>query len=148
MGRDVGGLASELLRLPVRAMGIRLGRPVDFLFDASTLRAVALEVACGDGTVRLLPIAAARVRDDHIALDSPFLLIDHDGERSFYRSRTRPLAALREAEVVRAGRALGRLADVELAADGVVTAAIVDDGARVPLDGDVELLADAPASAA
>lgn len=143
----MGGLASELLRLPVRAMGVRLGRPVELLLDVSARRAVGIEVVCGDDVVRLLPIAAARLARDHIAVDSPYLLVDH-GERSFYRSRTTPLGALRGAHAVRAGRRLGRLEDVEVEADGAVTALILEGGDRVePLDG-VDLVADAAASAA
>jgi hypothetical protein len=116
-------------------MGIRLGRPAELLLDADALRAVALEVACGDDVVRLLPIAAARLQADQIALDSPFVLIEH-GERSFYKRRTRRLCALRGAGVSRAGRRLGRLEDVEMAADGTVTALVLEGGERLrPVDG-------------
>lgn len=52
--------ADELLRLPVRLHGIRLGRPVDLILDTGSMRALGLDVRCGDelhsgenGTARL-----------------------------------------------------------------------------------------------
>ena len=140
------GRASELL-LPVRLRGIRVGRASDLLLDADARTAVAIEVACGDDSIRLLPFAAARLEGDGIALDSPFLLIG-DGERSFYRRRARGLKELRGATVLRDGAALGRLDDVELLDGGTVRSLVLAGGLRVEPGEGVRIVADGAAPAA
>ena len=134
------GRASDVLRLPVRLNGIRVGRPEDVLLDRDATRAVGFEVSCGDGTVRFLPYSGARIDETALVVDSPFMLVDHD-ERSFYRSRTRPFSALRGAEVTRRGRTLGRLDDLELGEDGDVSALVLEDGDRI--DPDETIVVDA-----
>lgn len=131
----------------MRLDGIRVGQAQDVLLDSDARRAVAIEVECGDDAVRFLPLVAARLEPDGIALDSPFLLIG-DHQRSFYRRRTRPLRALRGASVVRRGRALGRLDDVELGEGGAVRSLVLDGGERVEPDDGVRVLGDGAASAA
>ena len=123
-----------------------MGRPSDLLLDSDARRAVAIEVACGDDSLRLLPLAAARLEADGIALDSPFLLIG-DGERSFYRRRTRG-ERLRGATVLRGGTALGRLDDVELLDGGAVRSLVLAGGERVEPGEGVRVVGDGAASAA
>ena len=48
--------ATELLQLPVQLHGIRLGRPVDLLFDPTEWRALGFVVLCGDESRRFLAI--------------------------------------------------------------------------------------------
>ena len=86
--------AGSLLRLPVRLHGIELGRPVDVILDREARTAVGLEVRCGDGGRRFLPLKTARVHDDHIAVSSVFTLLSVS-ELRFYRERGRSLQALR-----------------------------------------------------
>ena len=86
--------ADSLLRLPVRVRGIQLGRPVDLILDAQGERAIGLDVLCGDDTHRFLPLAAAEVRDDHLAVASALTLLA-GAELDFYRGRGSTLRQLR-----------------------------------------------------
>ena len=88
--------ATELLQLPVRLNGIRLGRPVDLLLDPAEWRALGLVVLCGDGSSRFLVFAAADLRDDAIDVSSALLLLD---DVEFYRGRSRSLRDLLGAEL-------------------------------------------------
>jgi len=88
--------ATELLQLPVRLNGIRLGRPVDLLLDPAEWRALGLVVLCGDGSSRFLVFAAADVREDAIDVSSALLLLD---DVEFYRGRSRSLRDLLGAEL-------------------------------------------------
>ena len=110
---------AELLARPVRLNGIQLGRPVDVLLDLDPMRAIGVDVHCGDDVLRFLPLAAARLRDDAIEVRSALLLLD-EGHTSFYRRGTRGLRALRRLTVEHRGAPLGELADVVLAGDGTV----------------------------
>ena len=111
--------AQELLRLPVRLRGITLGRPADLVLDPEATRVVGVEVVCGDDGRRFLPLAAARIREDELAVGSPLLLLD-EGDLAFYRRRGRALSSLRGAEIVRSGRIAGTLADILIGEDGAV----------------------------
>ena len=111
----------ELLELPVMLKDIRLGVPTDAVLDSESLRVVGLEIECGDGIRRFLPLAAARVREDRLAVGSALLLFE-DGVRDFYRRRTSLFSALVGAPVERAGRPLGTLSDVVVAPDGSAAA--------------------------
>jgi hypothetical protein len=126
----------ELLRLPVRLRGIELGRPVDLLVDLDG-RALGLDVRCGDGVHRFLPLAAAQISGAEIALDSPLLLLE-DTELAFYKRKGRMLGTLRGATVARGRDDLGALRDLLLAEDGTIEAVVVADarlGERVvPFD--------------
>jgi hypothetical protein len=86
-----GRAASDLLSLPVRMHGIRLGKPVDALLDAQSDRLLGFEVLCGDGARRFLPFTVAQLRADEIALESAFTLID-ERDIDYYRRNSRRLA--------------------------------------------------------
>lgn len=124
--RDLSGDA--LLALPVRLHGIQLGRPVDLLLDREAVRAVGLDVLCGDEAHRFLPLPTAAVSEDRITIHSPLVLLEED-ELDFYRSRTFALSSLRGRPVHRNGREAGTLRDVVVAPGGELVAAIVDTGA-------------------
>ena len=120
--------ATELLQLPVQLHGIRLGRPVDLLFDPTEWRALGFVVLCGDESRRFLVYAAAEVREEAIDLASALVLLE---DVDFYRERTRSLRDLLGSEVVGDRRALGELRDLLLAPDGAVGALVVErDGGR------------------
>jgi hypothetical protein len=101
--------ATELLQLPVRLHGIRLGRPVDLLLDPVEWRALGFVVLCGDESSRFLVFAAANLREDAIALPSALVLLE---DVDFYRNRSRSLR-----ELLRGG-----LHDLLVAPDGSVKA--------------------------
>jgi hypothetical protein len=88
-----GRAAAELLSLPVRMHGIHLGVPVEALLDERADRLLGFEVLCGDGAVRFLPFAVARLQADEITLDSALTLID-ERDLEFYRRRSRRLGEL------------------------------------------------------
>jgi hypothetical protein len=130
-----------LLRLPVCLRGIELGRPIDVVLDLEGRRAIGLEVLCGDGATRYLPLAAARVREDEIAVGSSLLLLD-ESHLGFYRRRARTLGSLRGTTVERGMRALGPLTDVLLGPRGQLLGVVVDvrgKRRRVPFDEAVSI---------
>ena len=83
--------ARELLELPVRLDGIRLGRCVDVVLDGAGERVVGVVVLCGDGAERFLVLDAIDVQDGEIAVSSALLLLE---EVDFYRRRGRLLSSL------------------------------------------------------
>jgi hypothetical protein len=109
--------ATELLQLPVRLRGIRLGRPVDLLLDPVEWRVLGFVVLCGDRSSRFLVFAAADLEDDAIRVRSALLLLE---DVEFYRQRSRSLRALLHED----------LRDLLVTADGSVEALVVeqDDG--------------------
>ena len=115
-------LAGDMLARSVRMHGIELGRAADVVLDLDAGRVLGLEVRCGDGAERFLPLVATRVHDGEIAIGSPLILLD---EIAFYRARGRSLGALRGAEVTGAGGALGELRDVAFGADGEILELVV-----------------------
>jgi hypothetical protein len=127
-----GRPAEQLLRLPVRLRGIRLGRPVDLLLDLPARRALGLDVLCGDEAHRFLPLAAATPGEDEIGVSSALTLLE-ETELEFYRVRASSLAALRGAPLERRGRPLGRLSDVLVGPGGAIEGLVVetDDGTRL-----------------
>ena len=133
---------NELLRLPVRVHGIQLGRPVDVILDGEPRpRAVGFEVLCGDQGRRFLPLAAARIDRDQIGVESTLMLLEGSALR-YYRDRGRTLANARGSEVARAGKMLGVLHDLVVAADGTIETVVVGengDERRIDLEADVEL---------
>jgi hypothetical protein len=133
-GGDVTELTgNELLRLPVRLHGIDLGRAVDLLLDRQALRAVGLDVLCGDQVHRFLPLPTAAVGDEALTIHSPLVLLEED-ELDFYRSRAFALSTLRGRPVLQGGKDAGRLLDVVLAKNGDLLAVEVDPGGRIPFD--------------
>lgn len=133
--------ASKLLSLPVRLHGIQLGRPVDLLLDRTELRAVGLDIRCGDDIHRFLPLPTALVKKDEICIRSPLVMLEED-ELAFYRARSFGLAGLRGGAVEHSGRLIGALVDVIVAADGYLAELVVDAAgseARIPFDGTVRV---------
>ncbi len=127
----------ELLGLPVRLHGVQLGRPVDLLFDRVGLRAVGLDVRCGDEVHRFLPLPTAAISGRALTIHSPLVLLEED-ELDFYRSRALALSALRGRAVTRARREVGLLRDVVLEPGGRVIAVLLESGVRVPFDERVQ----------
>ena len=107
----------ELLERPVTLEDIQLGTPTDAVLDTESLRVVGLEVECRDGARRFLPLAAARIRDDRIEVGSALMLLE-ENVRDFYRRRSSMFSRVVGLSVERAGRPLGRLVDLIVAADG------------------------------
>ena len=130
---------AELLALPVRLHGVQLGRPVDLLLDRNTLRAVGLDVLCGDEVHRFLPLPTASVSGDEIAILSPLVPLEQD-QLHFYRSKTFALSTLRGRTVERKGRDLGALGDVVVDPMGELVAVVVA-GKRIASDGELRFAA-------
>jgi len=105
--------ATELLQLPVRLHGIRLGQPVDLLLDPVEWRALGFVVHCGDEGSRFLVFAAADLLEDAIEVSSVLLLLEDVG---FYRDRSRSLRDLLGDE----------LRDLLVTPDGSVEALVVE----------------------
>jgi hypothetical protein len=143
----VGSMASgDVLALPVRMHGIGLGRTVDLIVDLDVRRVLGFEVRCGDHTHRFLPLAAAHVHEDQIAIGSPLTLLD---ELAFYRARGHGLGALRGARVANAGGEVGTLRNVVFDADGAIRELVVATSAgerRLPPGADVWVLTRASAA--
>jgi hypothetical protein len=85
----------ELLRRPVLAHGIRLGRTVDVIFDPEATRIVGFDVLCGDELHRFLPFPATAIGHDGLEVESTLTLLDTE-ELAFYREHGRSLATDRE----------------------------------------------------
>ena len=115
-------LCGDVLAFAVRTHGITLGRAVDVVLDLDAGRVLGLEVRCGDGADRFLPLAATRVHDGEIAIPSALTLLD---EIAFYRARGTRLGTLRGVEVTGAAGALGELRDVAFGADGEILELVV-----------------------
>lgn len=127
----------ELLALPVRLHGVRLGRPVDLFLDRRGLRVVGLDVLCGDDVHRFLPMPIAAIAEGAITIQSPLVMLEED-ELDFYRSRSFQLSALRGRMVTRKGTELGLLRDVVVGDGGELVSVVVEtDGRteRLPFDG-------------
>lgn len=123
----------ELLGLPVRLHGIELGRAVDVLLDRYGLRAVGLDVRCGDEVHRFLPLLTAAIDEEALTIHSPLVLLEED-ELRFYRARAFALSSLRGQPVTRRGRDLGKLRDIVLGRSGELLAVLLDGGERVAFD--------------
>ena len=121
--------AAALLDLPVRTGdGVFLGRPVDVLLDMQGFRALGFSVQCGDGQDRFLPFAASEAADDGLVVRTALTLLEA-GELVFYREHSTTLRVAAGALVVFGGGTTGTLVDVRLAADGAVTAFVVESPA-------------------
>jgi hypothetical protein len=73
--------------------GIELGRVVDVILDQEGERPLGLDVLCGDGVHRFLPVAAARFDGEDVEVDSPLTVLGND-QLEFYRSHGRGLRSL------------------------------------------------------
>ncbi len=129
-----GVSALALLHLPVRSRGIQLGRPVDIVLDLGSRRAVGLDVRCGDGAHRFLPLPAAELLDDEVRVDSALTLLD-----SFSGGRGTTFRRLLGATVERDGVKADALADVVLGRDGSIRE-IVAGRRRIDYDEHVTLV--------
>jgi len=132
--------ANELLTMAVRLHGLALGRPVDVLLDRADLRVVGVDVLCGDEEHRFLPVAAAKLDDEGIAIASPLILLDA-AQLDFYRSRTFSFGAIRDRRVRRRDHDVGVLRDLRLNRDFTVAGVIVDAGGReatLPFDASIQ----------
>jgi hypothetical protein len=85
--------AEELLKLPVRIGGVRLGRAVDLIVAFDADRALGFDILCGDGAHRFLPFPVATLEADAIKIDSPLVLLDFD-QVGFYRDQATTLREL------------------------------------------------------
>ena len=121
--------AGELLTLSVRLRGLALGRAVDLFLDRDDLRLVGIEVLCGDEEHRFLPVAAAKLARDEIAINSPLVLLE-EAQLDFYASRTFSLDAIRGRPVRRRDRDVGVLRDLRLNADHTPAAVVVEADGR------------------
>ena len=113
--------------------GIELGRPVDVLLHPTQPQALGVDVLCGDGRHRFLPLSAATVGADELAASSPLVLLDLRDD-SFYRLEARALSELRGAPV----EGSSSLLDVVLGPGWAIVELVLEDGERarrVPLDG-------------
>ena len=72
--------------------GIELGRVVDVILEADADRALGLDVLCGDGLHRFLPMAAVSRLGHDIQIESSLTLLE-PAEVDFYRSNGRSLRA-------------------------------------------------------
>lgn len=144
-GHDRSGMgtgvrsAESLLGQTVRLHGIALGRPVDLLLDRDDLRAVGLDVLCGDDERRFLPLAAATVGSGEISISSPLVLLE-EAQLDFYRSRSFSLSSIRGRPVRRRGEDVGRLRDLRLTTDFTPATVVLEvDGAEreLPFDGSI-----------
>ena len=121
----------ELLKLPVRLHGIDLGRQVDVLLDRESLRAVGLDILCGDEVHRFLPLPTAAIGDGGLTIHSPLVLLEED-ELAFYRARAFSLNSLRGRAVTKRGKDIGQLHDIVVAPGGDLRAVVLEGGERVP----------------
>jgi hypothetical protein len=110
-GRDVADLAEWAL-----------SRATDLLVDLDRLRVVGLNVRCGQGAQRFLPLAAAKLSREQINASSRLALLD---ESAYYSEHGASLRLLRGAAVDLAGRQVGTLTDIVLRANGDVTRVVV-----------------------
>ena len=85
---------ADLLNGRVVMRGIELGRVVDVILDEAAERPIGLDVRCGDGEHRFLPLATARIGAEEIEVDSPLTLLETD-QLDFYRARGRALRSPR-----------------------------------------------------
>jgi hypothetical protein len=80
--------------------GIELGRVIDVILEAAADRPLGLDVRCGDGLHRFLPMAAASRFGPDLQVESSLMLLE-PAELDFYRLHGRSLR----------GSASGTLAD-------------------------------------
>jgi hypothetical protein len=117
--------ATQLLQLPVRLHGIRLGRAVDLLLAPADWRVIGFVVLCGDASRRFLVHATAEPRDAEIAVSSALVLLE---SVEFYRRRSRSFRELLGSPVACEGREVGELRDLLVGPDGLVESLVVEQG--------------------
>lgn len=72
--------------------GIELGRVVDVILELDAERPLGLDVLCGDGERRFLPMAAVGRLGSDIEVESSLTLLE-PAELAFYRAHGRSLRA-------------------------------------------------------
>jgi hypothetical protein len=117
-----GLTGEELMRLPVRLRGIRLGRPTDLILHPGGARVLGLDVECGDEWHRFLPASAAKPSSREIEVGSPVVLLDLSVE-SIYGSGARALSKLRG---LRVGDDGATLDDVVVGAGWAIEELVLD----------------------
>ena len=120
-----GVSAADVLRKPVRLRGIKLGKSVDVILDATCRRALGFEVRCGDEERRFLPLSVATVSGRDVEVTSPLVLLDA-GELAFYTRAGFTFRALRGTDVVDRGVVAGRLEDFAFERDGTISSVTVE----------------------
>jgi PRC-barrel domain len=80
----------ELLNKRVVMRGIELGRVVDVILEDAAERPIGLDVRCGDGEHRFLPMATIRFEHGDVEVESPLMLLERE-QLDFYRARGRAL---------------------------------------------------------
>jgi uncharacterized protein YrrD len=88
MGRQMNGV--DVLSKRVVMRGIELGRVVDVILDEDGGHPVGFDVRCRDGAHRFLPLAAARIGEEEVEIDSPLMILGTE-QLDFYRSHGRTL---------------------------------------------------------
>jgi PRC-barrel domain len=91
-GMERGLRAQALFGRPIVFRDIRLGTVADVILDAPVTRVLGLEVRCGDGAHRFLPLAACVLEATGIRVESALVLTRE--ALDFYRSQGRPLTTL------------------------------------------------------
>jgi hypothetical protein len=84
---------AELLSKRVVMRGIELGRVVDVILEESADRPIGLDVLCGDGEHRFLPMATVQIEDGRVEVESPLMLLERE-QLDFYRARGRALRSV------------------------------------------------------
>jgi sporulation protein YlmC with PRC-barrel domain len=139
--------AEALLRLPVRLRGIDVGRAVDVILDPGSGRAVGLDVLCKDDQHRFLPLSAAALDGEEIAVSSSLTML-RSNELDFYRRRASTIRSLRGLPVRRGGKHLGHLHDVVVGMDGGIIELVVANGrgrTHIAVETALRISADPPA---
>jgi uncharacterized protein YrrD len=88
MGQQMNGV--EVLNKRVVMRGIELGRVVDVILGVDGGHMVGFDVRCRDGEHRFLPLAAARVGEEDVQIESPLMMLETE-QLDFYRSHGRTL---------------------------------------------------------
>ena len=117
----------DVLRLPVRSRGIKLGHVSDLFVDLDHGRVLGIDVHCGDDTTRFLPLAAGQFAGGEIVVPSALVLLDEQGA-AFYRKRAARFRELRGMEVD-----AGRLVDVVFDEEGGLRSLLVEPIAGGPV---------------
>jgi hypothetical protein len=121
----IAASVSRLLWAPVCLDDIQLGVVVDVIFDGRIGRALGLQVRCGDGENRFLPLAAARSLAGEVLVSTPLALLDPP-QLAFYVRHGASFRALRAAP---SHGLRAPLADVELTDGGAVARLELEDSA-------------------
>jgi hypothetical protein len=94
------GSLAELVGLPCRVRGQRIGEVVSVIVDADVVRVLGLEIRFTDDRRLFLPWVAVELDDDGVDVRSAFLLVDAGD--SYTRRGARALSKPAELAVLRA----------------------------------------------